>query len=118
MLDDVADADGYYDTVTENDLKTFFGEVVRNVAKELKIKEWNWLFNSELLEQIHIENQMVSEKLNEFFAAYRKWHEFYVKVTLGKIEENLRDEDMCDLQTQVLLRNSAREALLKKLRKQ
>ena len=49
MLDDVADADGYYDTVTENDLKTFFGEVVRNVAKELKIKEWNWLFNSELL---------------------------------------------------------------------
>jgi len=38
MLDDIADADGYYDTVTENDLKTFFGEVLRNVAKELKIK--------------------------------------------------------------------------------
>jgi hypothetical protein len=52
--------------LTENDLKTFFGEVVRNVAKELKIKEWNWLFNSELIEQIHTENQMVSEKRNCF----------------------------------------------------
>jgi hypothetical protein len=104
--------------LTENDLKTFFGEVVRNVAKELKIKEWNWRFNSELLEQIHTENQTVSEKLNEFFAAYRKWHVCYVKVTLGKIEENLREEDICELQPQVLVRDSARESLLKELRKQ
>ena len=56
--------------------------------------------------------------LNEFFVAYRKWHEFYVKVTLGKIEENLREEDICELQVQVLVRDSAREALLKELRKQ
>ncbi|MDI1278159.1 hypothetical protein [Methylobacter sp.] len=103
--------------LTENDLKSFFGEVVRNVAKELKIKEWDWRFNSELLEQIHTENQAVSKKLNEFFTAYRKWHECYVKVTVGKIEENLREEDICELQTQVLVRNSAREALLKELLK-
>jgi hypothetical protein len=102
--------------LTENDLKTFFGEVVRNVAKELKINDWNWRFNSELLEQIHIENKAVSDKLNKYFDAYREWHECYVKVTLGKIEENLREEDIYELQSQTLVRDSAREALLEALR--
>jgi hypothetical protein len=104
--------------LTENDLKAFFGEVVRNVAKELEIKEWSWRFNSELLEQIHTENQTVSEKLNEFFAAYREWHECYAKVTFGKIEGNLKEEDIYELQTHVFVRDSAREALLKELCKQ
>ncbi len=104
--------------LTENDLKTFFGEVARNVAKELEIKEWKWQYYSELLEQIHAKDQTVSDKLNEFFEAYRKWHECYVKVTLGKIEENLREEDLHELEDQVLVRDSARKALTKALHKQ
>jgi hypothetical protein len=35
-----------------------------------------------------------------------------------KIEENLKEEDICESQTQVLVRDSAREALLKEFRKQ
>jgi hypothetical protein len=103
--------------LTEHDLNIFFCEVIRNVAKELKIKKWKWRFNSELLEEIKAENQTVSEKLEEFFAAYKKWHEFHVKVCVENIEGNPPVEDSCELQTYVSARDAAREALLKELRK-
>jgi len=32
--------------LSKNDLKNFFGEV----AKELNVSEWEWLFHSELIE--------------------------------------------------------------------
>ena len=102
--------------LTENDLKIFFGEVIRNVAKELKIKKWKWRFDDELLEKIKAENETVSEKLEEFFAAYKKWHKFHVKASPESIEEGTADNNY-ELETLVSARNAARKALLKELRK-
>ena len=102
--------------LTENDLKIFFGEVIRNVAKELKIKKWKWRFNAELLEKIKAENQTVSEKLEEFFAAYKKWHKFHVKASPENIDGGPAD-DSYELKTLVSARNAARKGLLKELSK-
>jgi hypothetical protein len=66
--------------LSENDLKNFFGEVVRNVAKEMNIKDWEWYGYSELLELIESQNKVVYQKLEAFFDAYKKWHEFHAKV--------------------------------------
>jgi hypothetical protein len=103
--------------LTENDLKIFFGEVIRNVAKELKIKKWKWRFDDELLEKIKAENETVSEKLEEFFAAYKKWHKFHVKASPENIEVGFSADDSCELKTLVSARNTARKSLLKELRK-
>jgi len=103
--------------LTENDLKIFFGEVIRNVAKELKIKKWKWRFDDELLEKIKAENETVSEKLEEFFAAYKKWHKFHVKASPENIEGVFSTDDSYELKTLVSVRNAARKALLKELSK-
>jgi len=103
--------------LTENDLKIFFGEVIRNVAKKLKIKKWKWRFDAELLEKIKAENETVSEKLEEFFAAYKKWHKFHVKAAPENIELGFSADDSFELKILVSARNAARKALLKALRK-
>lgn len=103
--------------LSKNDLKNFFGEVTRNVAKELNVSEWEWLFHSELLEQIKAQDSMVARKLESFFSAYKNCHNFHVKVEkegrAGKLSLTENDE----LQTLISVRHVAREALLKELRK-
>ena len=104
--------------LTENDLKIFFGEVIRNVAKKLKIKKLKWRFDAELLEKIQAKNETVSEKLEEFIVAYKKWHKVHVKANPENIEEVFSTDDSYDgLKTLVSARNAARKALLKGLSK-
>ncbi|OHE57630.1 MAG: hypothetical protein A2Z47_13200 [Thermodesulfovibrio sp. RBG_19FT_COMBO_42_12] len=104
--------------LSENDLKNFFGEVIRNVAKELKVKEWEWLFHTELLEQIKNKNAAVSEKLEAFFTAYKNWHDFHVKVDSENKAGSLSTEENNERQNHISAREAARETLLKELRKQ
>jgi predicted transcriptional regulator len=101
--------------LTENDLKIFFGEVIRNVAKKLKIKKLKWRFDAELLEKIKAKNETVSEKLEEFFVAYKKWHKVHVKASPENIEGVFSTDDSYELKTLVSVRNAARKALLKEL---
>jgi len=103
--------------LSENDLKIFFGEVIRNVAKELRVNEWEWLFHSELLEQIKGQNSAVAAKLDSFFSAYKNWHSFHVKVDPENKAGNLSPAENSELQTLIAARDAAREALLKELRK-
>ena len=103
--------------LTENDLKIFFGEVIRNVAKKLKIKKLKWWSDAELLEKIKAKNETVSQKLEEFFAAYTKWHKLYVKAGPENIEGGFSTDDSYELKTLVSVRNAARKALLKELSK-
>ena len=103
--------------LSENDLKNFFGEVIRNVAKELEVSEWEWLFHSELLEQIKAQDSAVAAKLESFFAAYKSWHGFHVKVDQENKAGNLSPAETAELQTLISARDAAREALLKELRK-
>ena len=103
--------------LTENDLKIFFGEVIRNVAKKLKIKKLKWRFDAELLEKIKAKNETVSQKLQEFFAAYTKWHKFHIKAGPENIEVGFLEDDSDELKTLVSARNAARKALLKGLSK-
>ena len=102
--------------LTENDLKIFFDKVIRNVAKKLKIKKLKWRFDAELLEKIKAKNETVSEKLEEFFVAYKKWHKVHVKASPENIEGGPAD-DSYELKTLVSARNAARKALLKGLSK-
>ena len=101
--------------LTENDLKNFFAHIIREVAKELNIKDGEWRYNSELLEHINSESPMISKKLEEFFAAYKQWHELHVKVCLDKIEGHHTVGDDMKLNTHILSRDDARRELLKAL---
>jgi len=103
--------------LTENDLKIFFGEVIRNVAKKLKIKKLKWRFDAELLKKIKAKNETVSEKLEEFLNACKKWHKFHIKASPENIEGVFSTDDSYELKTLVSVRNAARKALLKELRK-
>ncbi|MGB9577794.1 MAG: hypothetical protein ACPL3S_00840 [Halothiobacillaceae bacterium] len=102
--------------LSENDLKNFFGEVIRNVAKEMKLNEWEWQFHSELLEQIKLQNAAVSQKLDAFFDAYKKWHAFHVQVEQDNKAGNLSPQETNELTTLISARDASREALLKELR--
>ncbi len=103
--------------LSENDLKNFFGEVIRNVAKELKVSEWEWLFDSELLEQIKAQDLVVAAKLDSFFSVYKNWHDFHVKVDQENKAGKLSPAENGELQTLIAARDAARVALLKDLRK-
>lgn len=103
--------------LTKNDLKIFFGEVIRNAAKKLKIKKLKWRLDAELLEKIKAKNETVSEILEEFFAAYKKWHKVHIKASPENIEGVFSTDDSYELKTLVSVRNAARKSLLKELRK-
>lgn len=103
--------------LTENDLKIFFGEVIRNVAKKLKIKKLKWRFDAELLKKIKAKNETVSEKLEEFLNTCKKWHKFHIKASPENMEGVFSTDDSYELKTLVSLRNAATKALLKELRK-
>jgi hypothetical protein len=103
--------------LSENDLKLFFGDVIRNVAKELKLKDWEWHFHSELLEQIRSKNSVVSDLLDKFFAAYKDWHDFHVKIEHQNKAGKLSAEENAELLTCITSRDNARKSLLQELRK-
>lgn len=103
--------------LSENDLKNFISGVIRNVAKELKLQKWEQQSYYALVKQIKAENKAVSEKLEEFFHAYKQWHDFQVKLSQENNTGTLSAADNNKLQNHILARDAASEALLKELRK-
>ncbi|MFI3157261.1 MAG: hypothetical protein QX199_13995 [Methylococcaceae bacterium] len=103
--------------LSENDLKNFIGGVIRNVAKELKLNQWEQQTYYKLVQQIKTENQAVSEKLEEFFNAYKKWHDLQVKLSQQNQAGDISAADKDRLHSYISARDIAREALLRELRK-
>ncbi len=103
--------------LSENDLKNFISGVIRNVAKELKLKEWEQQSYYKLVKQIRAENQEVSKKLEEFFMAYKKWHDFQVNLSQEHKAGKFSVADGNKLKNHISARDAASEALLKELRK-
>ena len=102
--------------MTENDLKIFFGETIRNVSRELKIKDWQWQHHSELLEKITESSKSAREKLDSFFSEYKKWHDFHVKINEQGNFGNLSQKEDQELQELITKRDSSRENLLSSIR--
>ncbi len=103
--------------LSEDDLKNFIGGVIRNVARELKINQSEQITYFKLVKQIKIENQAVSNKLEKFFKAYKRWHDLQVKLGLESQTGDISAEDKDKLQSYLSNRDLAREALLKELRR-
>lgn len=103
--------------LSENDLKNFIGGVIRNVAKELKLNQWERQTYSQLVKRIKAENPVVSKKLEEFFSAYKGWHDLQVKLSQESQVGDISAADKDKLQRRLSIRDAAREALLKELRK-
>jgi hypothetical protein len=101
--------------LSENDLKNFFSEVIRNVAKKMNLKEWEWQSNFELLEQIRSQNAAVSQKLDAFFDAYKKWHAFHLQVEHDKKTGNLSAQETKELTDLISKRDTSRKVLLEEL---
>ncbi len=101
--------------LSENDLKNFMGSVIRNVAKNLHIQGWEHQPYYNLVKQIKTENQEVSIKLEEFYLAYKKWHDYQIKLNLEKQGGELSAEEKSRLQQYLSVRDTAREALMKAL---
>jgi len=102
--------------LSESDLNNFFGEVVRSVAKEIKLTDWELYFHTELLEQIRSRNAVVSQKLDAFFDSYKKWHAFHVEIERGNKVGGLSAHEKEEMQAFMSARDASREALLKELR--
>jgi hypothetical protein len=103
--------------LSDNDLKNFMGGVIRNTAKKLHIKEWEQQSYYQLVKLIKTENQLVSEKLEDFFLAYKRWHDYQIKLNLEKAGGALSAEEQNKLQRHISVRDAAREAFLKELNK-
>lgn len=103
--------------LSENDLKNFIGGVIRNVAKELKLNQWERQTYSQLVKQIKLQNQAVSKKLENFFTAYKRWHDLQVKLGQQSQTGEVSTADKNKLQRYLSVRDAAREALLKEFRK-
>lgn len=103
--------------LSENDLKNFISGVIRNVAKELKLQEWDKQSYYALVKKIKTENPAVSKKLEEFFNAYKKWHDFQVKLSDENKTGQLSAADNTKLQNHISARNAASDALWQELRK-
>lgn len=102
---------------SENDLNNYFSDVIRNVAKELNLQDWESLHDSEIVEQVKIENTAVFEKLEPFFTAYKKWLAFGVKIDGKHIAGNVSKEESNEMKALTLARDFARNSLLETLRK-
>lgn len=103
--------------MSENDLKQYFGDVIRSVARELKVKDWEWLSHNELLEKIQQhQNKSVSEKLQSLFDTYMDWYSFHVKIDKEEKQGKLSPDEHSELIQLILNRDNAREELLKILR--
>ncbi len=101
---------------TENDMKNFLGEIVRITSNRLKVKDWEWLYPTELLEQIKEKNAEVHSKLEAFFAAYRSWHAFHVKIDSEGKSGKLSSAENAELMSLIEKRDSSRKALMKAFR--
>lgn len=103
--------------LSENDLKNFIGGVIQNTAKKLHIKDWEQQTYFHLVKQIKAENQVVSVKLEAFYLAYKRWHDYQVKLNLEKAGGALSAEEQSKLQRFISVRDTARVAFLKELHK-
>ncbi len=103
--------------LSENDLKNFIASIIRNVARELKVKDWERQTYYTLVKQIKTENPEVSKKLEGFYNAYKKWHDLQVKLGQESQVGVVAAADKDKLQHYLLTRDAAREALLAELHK-
>jgi hypothetical protein len=94
------------------DLNKFYETVIETVAKELKLNIQEWCPHSELLEKIKSKNMVVSQKLEVFFDAYKKWHELHTKESAGSLSK----QEQATLKTFLSKRNDSREELMNALR--
>lgn len=102
---------------SENNLNNYFSDVIRNVAKELKLQDMDLLHDSEIFEQIKNENTAVFEKLESFFTAYKKWLAFDAKIYGRHNAGNVSKEWSNEIKALTLARDFARNSLLETLRK-
>jgi hypothetical protein len=103
--------------LSENDLKNFIGGVIRNVAKNLGIQGWERLPYYNLVKKIKTKKPLVSTKLEAFFLAYKRWHDYQIKLNLEKQGGELSVEEQGKLQRFISVRDVARDALMNELHK-
>ena len=103
--------------LSENDLKNFMAGVIRNVAKNLNINGWENKTYLSLVKNIKAENQLVSSKLEQFFLAYKRWHDYQIKLNLEKQGAPLSEEEQGKLQHYLSVRDVTSDELMKELHK-
>lgn len=102
--------------LSEDDLKGFIANVIRKVAKELGIDQWERQKYYQLVLQIKTRDQQIFDRLDQFFVAYKKWHDFQVKLS-QEHSTSVPPKKKERLRKRIEARDTARELLLQALRK-
>ena len=101
---------------TEKDVQVYLGDIIRYVAKELHISDWEWDYHAELLKKIQAQNTPVYSALDSFFTAYKEWHQFHATTDAEGKSGNLSQEEHQKLMKLIERRDSSREALISTIR--
>ena len=100
---------------TENDMKMFLCDVIRNTAKRLNVEGFEWLDYTELLEKIEHSNADVYSKLQVFFTAYESWHSFHVKIEAEKKSGRMSPTEQSEHISLMAERDKCRKDLIQSL---
>ena len=72
--------------ISEKDRQNAFRVALINLARFFKIRSWEYKDNQILYNEIKTINNPIVKLLQDYFAAYNKWFEFYMQIKKNEME--------------------------------
>jgi hypothetical protein len=102
--------------MTQQDVDFYLWSLPRTVAKELGIKDVDFLSSADLDEEMFKVNTEAYVKLEEFIAIYKKWYQFQVDKTEDMEKGRLSPKDFETSMALITERDGARQILIETVR--
>lgn len=102
--------------MSQQDVNVYLWSLPRTVAKELGIKDFDFLNSQELGDEIFKAKSEVFVKLEEFVKIYKEWYQFQVEKDEDKEKGRLSPTDFDEDMALMKKRDEARQLLIKALR--
>lgn len=103
--------------MSQQDVDAYLWSLPRIVAKELGIKDFDFLNSEELEEEIFKAKSEAFVKLDEFIKVYKEWYQFQVEKSEDMENGRLSATDYDASMVLIKKRDDARQLLIKTVRR-
>ncbi len=101
--------------LTRSDFNIFYYLIHREVAKKLRIQDYEWKSTSELSKDIHQSNSNISSILNKFIKVYEDWFNVHDEINKSGSAGMLTHEQNKKLIKTIKDRDSTRKELISQI---
>lgn len=103
--------------MSQQDVDAYLWSLPRTVAKELGIKDFDFLSSEELEDEIFKAKSEVFVKLDEFIKVYKEWYQFQVEKNDDMENGRLSPTDYETSMALIKKRDDARQLLIETVRR-